>query len=249
MFETSVYSDGQLQKILIERRITQLPLTMIRNAAVEYSPLIWLGAIGVLFTPNLTKATRLTLAGLLALQVILIYRLLPYDARYLGLQYGLFIVFAANVPQAVQDRLSSARLMCIGCAAFLLPWFAIQIDYAKQFFLVAIGIEKTTFYKNYVAFYSDYLQLDRLLPKDIVLLASPAFHISAVYAPRPIFFDVKDLPAGKPVALFMHAGAQLDSYKTGDEIYENPRAVIQTQRTPGQAPLIGWLKVVPFMEN
>jgi hypothetical protein len=245
VFGSSVYSDDRLRQIPGERELTQIPLTMLRNAAVGYSPLIWFGVIGVFFVP-LAKVTRLTLGCLLALQLMLIYWLLPYDARYLGLQYGIFIVFAAYVPQAVQERLSSARTMIAACAVFLLPWFAIQIYYAKQFFLVSTGVEKSAFYQSHIAFYSDYLKLDRLLPKETVLLASPEFqlHISAVYAPRPIFFDPKDLPPKKPVALLNNAGALLDGYEIGDEIYENPRAVIATFRMPGRAPAVGWLKVV-----
>src|SRR5262249_78428 len=137
---------------------------------------------------------------------------------------------------------------------FLLPWLAIQFYYAKQFFLVSSGIEeKNSFYQRHVAFYSDYVELHRLLAKDTVLIVLvPGFRISAVYAPRPIFFDPVDLPAGKPVALISLQGNgevndHLKGYKIADEIYENSRAVIGAYRTPGRAPLFGSLKVVKLV--
>jgi hypothetical protein len=240
-FESPVYSPSWVQiTFQVERDTGQLPLFMIRNAALGYSPLIWLGAIGTILAPDLDRSRRLILGCLLTLQCTLIYWFLPYDVRFLSLHYGLFIVFASLGPQAIQERLSSARAMLVACAVLLFPWLAIQLYYAKQFFLVSAGLEKDSFYERYVALYSDYVELDRLLSRDTVLLA-PAFRLSAVYAPRPIFFDPADLPPGKPIALLMVQG--IEGYKPGEQIYENPLAVIRTYRTPGRAPLVASIKV------
>src|SRR5262249_43662113 len=154
--------------------------------------------------------------------------------RYLTVHYGLFIVFAFLGPRAIQERLGSARVVLLATSVFLVPWLAIQTYYAKQFFLVSMGLEKISFYKRYVPLYSDYVELNRLLSKDTVLLVS-GFRISAVYAPRLIFFDPGDLPPGKPVALIMlphagYVGDSLNGYKIGDEIYEDSQAVIQAYR-------------------
>ena len=248
-FETPIYSHSWLRETFqFERDTNQLPLAMIRNAAVGYSPLIWLGAIAVICVPGLDKSRRVFLGCLLALQCVLIYWFLPYDLRFLTVHYGLFTVFGFLGPRAIQERLGSARVVFIASSIFLFPWLAIQIYYAKQFFFVSTGLEKNSFYQRYVAFYSDYVALDRLLSKDTVLLSLvPGFRISAVYAPRPIFFDTADLPPGKPVALITLQGIVgdlLNSYKIGDEIYEDPQAVIRAYRTPGRAPDVGSLKVV-----
>src|SRR5262249_35573899 len=149
-----------------ERDTGQLPLAMIRNAAVGYSPLIWLGAIGAICAPGLAKSRRVFLGCLLALQCVLIYWFLTYDVRFLTIHYGLFTVFAFLGPRAIQERLVSARVVFVATSIFLLPWLAIQIYYAKQFFFVSTGLEKNSFYQRYVAFYSDYVALDRLLSKD-----------------------------------------------------------------------------------
>jgi hypothetical protein len=241
-----------LENFQVEKDTGELPLFMMRNIALGYSPLIWLGAIGAIIATDLDKSRRIFLACLLALQCFVIYWLLPYDVRYLTLHYGLFIVFACLGPRAIQERLT-ARVTLLAASVFLLPWLGIQLYYAKQFFPVATGLEKYSFYGRYVAFYSDYVELNRLLSKDTVLFF-PGFRMSAVYAPRPIFFDAADLPSGKPVALMtlqstVRAGDVLNGYKIGQEIYGDPRAIIQAYRTPGRAPLVGALTVVQLAKS
>jgi hypothetical protein len=248
---SSVYP--HIESFQATRDANQLPLTMIRNAALGYSPLIWLGVIGVFFTISLSTVTRVILGCLFALQVMLIYWLLPYDIRFLSIHYGLFIVFASLAPAAMQKRLASARAMSLACVMFLLPWLAVQIYYAKFFFSVSLGLEKTAFYERYIAFYSDYIALDNTLGEDTVLL-SPGFRLSAVYAPRPIFFDPADLPDGRPVALLtlgqtIKSDTLVDGYKVATVIYRNDQAVLRTYRTPGRAPDIGPLKVVALSRD
>jgi hypothetical protein len=251
LFGSSVYSISSLEQTFQLEREMWLPLIIIRNAALGYSPLIWLGAVAVLFVPALAGATRVILASLLAMQCLLIYWFMPSDVRYLSLHFGLFIVFVSLGPRAIQERLASVRLAFAACVIFLLPWLAIQVYYAKQFFLVSNGLEKDAFYQRNVAFYSDFVQLDRILSRDTVLLV-PGFTVSAAYAPRPIFFDPADLPPGQPVAMLtlqdtVHVGAPWNGYTIGDEVYENPQAVIRAYRTPGRAPIVGRLKVVRLL--
>jgi hypothetical protein len=230
---------------------SQLPLvTVIWYIFVGYSPLIWLGVIGAIFATELSKVTRLILGSLLVIQCALIYWFLPYDARFLGgLHYGLLIAFAAFIARNFKDYFVRGHVIGAACAIFLVPWLGIQTYYAKQFFPVALGQEKVAFYERYVAFYADYVKLDRLLSKDTVLLVQ-GFRLGAVYAPRPTFFDLADLPREKEVVLFASPetiraiGASNVGYKSGDLIYENPQAVTVTYRTPGRSPSIGPLQVV-----
>jgi hypothetical protein len=244
-----------LNNFELEKDIGEMPFFMLRNASLGYSPLIWLGAIAALFAPDLHKSRRIFLCGLLALQCSIMYLFLPYDVRYLTLHYGLFIVFAFFGPPKIQEWLNSARGVAVASLVFLLPWLAIQIYYAKQFFLVSTGLEKEAFYQRYVPFYFDFVELDRLLSQDTVLLLGiPGFRLSAVYAPRPIFFNPADLPSGKQVALIalehiVPAADFLNGYRIQDTIYEDSRAVIKAYRTPGRAPLIGSLQVLKLVET
>jgi hypothetical protein len=250
VFGPAIYADAWPQDA------NQPPLvTVIQYISAGYSPLIWLGVIGAVFATQLSKVTRLTLVCLLLLQGTLIYSLLPHDARFLGgLQYGLLIAFAAFVARKSKDRLASDRVIGVASAIFLVPWLGIQTYYAKQFFPAALGQETDAFYKRYVAFYADYVKLDRLLSKDTVLLVQ-GFRLGAVYAPRPIFFDAADLPRGKQAVLFASPetiraiGASYVGYKSGDLIYENLQAVTVTYRTPGKLPSIGALQVVKLNKD
>ena len=257
MFGLSIYPQGWPQETFQSTRLaSQLPpVTELPYIFASYSPLIWLGVIGAIFATELSKVIRLTLGCLLLLQCILIYWLLPYDARFLGgLQYGLLIAFAAFVARKSEDLLASGRAIGIACAIFLVPWLGIQTYYAKQFFPVAFGQEKAAFYERYVAFYADYVNLDRLLSKDTELLVQD-FRLGAVYAPRPVVFDPVDLQRGKQAVLLaspesIHTiSAPTSGYKVGDLIYENAQAVTVTYRTPGKSASIGPLQVVKLTKD
>jgi hypothetical protein len=256
-FTSSIYPDNWIQETFqFTRAANRPPLrTVIQYTAVGYSPLVWLGVIGAIFGTDLSKATRTKLGCFFALQCALIYWLLPYDTRFLGgLHYGLLIAFASFVTRGVQDRFAHTRFVAIACVVFLLPWIAIQIYYAKQFFPVSLGLEKAAFYERYVAFYADYTRLDRILSKDTVLLVQD-FRLDSVYAPRPVFFNRADLPQGKPVVLFATpdtvraATASPDGGRVGDLLYENAAAVAVTYRTPGKFPMIEPLQVVKFIRD
>src|SRR4029078_8423912 len=105
---------------------------------------------------------------------------------------------------------------------------------------------KDAFYLRYIALYEDYVKLDKILTKDTVLLFTESFRLRSVYAPRPMLFALSDLPPGKKVVLLSGIAqrtASLDGYRLGDVIYANPRAIIQTYRTPGRSPLVGSIQV------
>lgn len=254
MFESSVYSSTWLEQTFqATRDANRQPSYLIQNAVLGYSPLIWLGVVWVILRTDLNKIQRIILFSLFGLQCLLIYWFLPYDVRFLSLYYGLFIIFALQAPPAMQERLTSVRMTSAACVMFILPWLALQIYYAEQFFPVSLGLEKAAFYNRHIAFYSDYVTLNNLLAEDAVLL-SPHVRVSAVYAPRPIFFDRGDLPQGRPAVLFMlketaGAGTRFNGYKIGRQVYLNGHAVIRTYRTPGRSPEIGPLDVVTLISD
>jgi hypothetical protein len=251
----SIYPEGWAKETFEINRFVNQPslITTVQYVAVAYSPLIWLGVFGAIVMTDLSRVVRATLGGLLVLQTALIYVLLPHDGRFLGgLQFGLAIVFAGFVTRNVMDWCAAQKLAAM-CVMFVIPWFAIQVYYAKQFFLVSLGGEKATFYERYVAFYSDYQMLNRLLPRNAVLLVRD-FRLDAVYAPRPVYFDRADVPEGKHILLFtlpetIRGDGPFDGTKSGKIIYENSNAVTRTYRTPGKQPLMGRLEVVELSQN
>jgi hypothetical protein len=253
----SVYPVGWFQKeFQATREMNQGQfLSLLAFNAINYSPLVWLGVVGALIGTNLSHSTRIALSGFFAMQCAIIIWLLANEFRYLGgLQLGLLIVFACYAKPNIPDRVAFARPIIAVSTIFLLPWLGLQVFYAKQFFPVSLGGDKSVFYKRYVAFYSDYLKLDKILSKDTVVLVSDDFSPGSVYMPRSVFFNSADLPRGKPVVWFASpetieaAGASLAGHKIGSVIYENPRAVTETYRTPGREPTFGALRVVRLVD-
>jgi len=253
-FGPSVYPDGLSQAIIQtgdDASRTRPVISELWVTAVGYSPLIWLGTIGAIAATTLATTTRLALAGLLLLQCAVVYRFFHCEPRFLGgLHYGLVIVFAAFAAPGLAGLVASARAAAIAYALLLLPWLGGQAYYAGQFFRVAFGLETTAFYQRAIAFYADYVALDRLLGSDTVLL-SREFRLSAAYAPRPIFFDVADLPRDRKVVLFTSPQAlpetALGRYRLGDAVYENPQAIIAAFRSPGTPPTVGPLQVITLV--
>jgi hypothetical protein len=251
VFAPSIESDRLREVLRNTRQVNQVSLAIaIKYAAVMYSPIIWLAVGGALFGTDLSKAARAIMCFLLGFQLLLIYWLLPHDVRFLGgLHYGLLIVFASFVAVNVSAKLASRRVLTPACLIFLLPWLGVQVFYAKQFLPVVLGLQDVdVFYRRYIAFYADFVELDRLLPKDAVLLV-PDFRLDSIYAPRPVYFDIADLPPGKQVVLFASpettkAARAMGHYQIGELIYENFRAVTAAYRTPGNRPEIGPLHVV-----
>jgi hypothetical protein len=73
--------------------------------------------------------------------------------RFLGgLEYGLLIIFASYAHPNFRTFSISTRSTVVACAISLLPWLSIQLDYARQFFAVSLGLEKDAFYERYVPF-------------------------------------------------------------------------------------------------
>jgi hypothetical protein len=249
VFGPSIFSQSWITERFQETRANQPSLyTSTYYTTLSYSPLVWLGVVGAVFGTNLPVVTRASLGFLFGLQATLIFLLLPHDARFLGgVQNGLLIIFASHASRKFRDILASTRCALAACTIFLLPWLGIQMYYAKQFFRVSFGLERDAFYDRYVAFYEDFVNLDRLLPKDTVMLVQD-YRLPSVYAPRPVFFDRSDLPPAKKVVLLSSKVAGQDTtsvngYKLGEVIYSNLRAVVATYRTPDRLPVIAPIQV------
>lgn len=214
-----------------------------------YSPLVWVGAIGALISGTTPLAVRRWATALLLGQCLIIAWLLPYHVRFLGgLQYGLAICFALYLPPQLASR---KRAATIAIAIGILPWMMGQAAYTQQFAAMAFGLEeRAAFGRRYVAFFDDFIKLDHLLPANAFLLA-PDGRSPAVYAPRPMVFDLADVPPGRPVYVFSvglpNASDYPAPYTLGPEVYANPAATQTVFRRPWAAPERGELHVVPLV--
>lgn len=173
------------------------------------------------------------------LQMAILTLCVQFDLRFFGgIQCGLTLGVLREVFPG--QRLLSSRIGPVLMAAFLLPWLGIQGYYAQQFLPVVLGSQSMGSYaERYLAFYQDFVELDRLLPADAVLLVH-GVRLDAVYAPRAVYFDHADVPYDRPVYFFV-AGKE-DAADVGAEfavgrlVYLNPTATAITFRTPGRQP-------------
>ena len=242
VFPNSIYDVNVVDNIFREiRESLRLPDRLISTFAI-YSPLLWVGVIGSLTASDLSRSARVTVASFLVLQCVLILMLLPYDLRFLGgIHFGLMIVFACHATTKMQVLLSRKRFLGFAATILLLPWLGAQVYYAREFFRVSLGLQSPVeFCEKYVAFFADYKKLDRILPKDAVIL-SMDYQLSPVYAPRPIYMSAADLPRGRKAYFIGDAGngtlgEVVSGVRLGDVVYRNARAVVQTFRMPGKLP-------------
>lgn len=243
LFRPEVFADFAQSARVANR--SPLSTVLFDNLA-GYAPLVWVGAIGALISSTTPLAIRRWGAALLLGQCLIIAWLLPYHARFLGgLQYGLAICFALHLPPQLVSR---KWVTTIAIAIGILPWMAGQAAYARQFAAMAFGLEdRSAFYRRYVAFFDDFIKLDRLLPANAVLLATD-LRPPAVYAPRPIVFDLADVPPGREVYVFSiglpNASDYPAAYTLGPEVYANPTARQTVFRRSWAAPEFGELHVV-----
>lgn len=255
VFGKSVYNVESIREIFKAGRAVD-PLNVIKSTVFGYSPMIWIGSLGFFAVKGITTITRLIMAFLLGLQLLLIYFLLPFDFRFLGgLQYGLVILLGLVASRQVQTLACARSFMIVVVGLLLLPWLGMQMYYALQFFPVSLGLQqKYEFYEKYVAYYRDYKRLDGILPHNAGLLAGG--RPSSVYSPRSIYLDPADVPRDKELFLF-HIGPKpyvgsfqgAPCYDLGELIYHNPRAVGNAYRTPGRPADIKELQVFRLLRE
>lgn len=255
VFGKSVYNVESIREIFKAGRAVD-PLNVIKSTVFGYSPMIWIGSLGFFAVKGIKTITRLVMAFLLGLQLLLVYFLLPFDFRFLGgLQYGLVILFGLVASSQVQNLACAKSFMIVTAGLLLLPWLGVQTYYALQFFPVSLRLQqKYEFYEKYVAYYRDYKRLDDILPRNAGLLAGG--RPSSVYFPRSIYLDPADVPTDKEPFLF-HTGPKTEArnfgvtrcYNLGELIYENPKAIANTYRTPGRPADIGELQVFRLLRE
>lgn len=226
----------------------------LRNEAVNFSPILWISIAALIFLRRHIAVKPAIGFALLVLQVVIILGWNTYDARYLGgVHYALMILLAAFLSADLRQRMMSHRRFLPIATMLIAPWMLLQIVYAVQFLKLPFGLEsKADFYRRYVPFERDFVQLDRLLPQNALLLAVP-YALDSIYAPRAIYYHVLDVPPDKPAYLLTYvpngsnrenAAIDLHSRFTPDRLlYENADAVVATYRTPGRKPLRGVLRV------
>ena len=88
---------------------------------------------------------------------------------------------------------------------------------------------------------------DRADGKPILILP---YALDSIYAPRPIYYHVLDVPPHRSTFLLTYSEDASDPvpdlrsrFTIAEQIYANDHAVIATYRAPGKKPLLGTIRV------
>jgi hypothetical protein len=148
----SVFPAGMLGILDQMRIINQRGLlSNLRFAAVELSPLMFVGIGFVLWKALRGGREAVLILGLFVFQGVLIWWLLPYDFRFLGgLIYVPLIATVLMLASHSTEPSQPASLTALGrrivglrnsvALIAVVPWLMFQIYYARPFLEVALGI-------------------------------------------------------------------------------------------------------------
>jgi hypothetical protein len=234
---------------------------LARYAAAGFSPLFFISIGWILWTALRGNKTGQVTAVLLLFQCALVAWKFHFDFRFLG---GMEYVAVLAAVLTVANTDSGAKVAngwprigahVVNSRGWILlfaavPWLGYQIYYARPFAGVVTGYTtRSEFVERYVALTHDFEMLDRMLPSDAVLYIGDG-RLPNFYAPRPVVLTPLDLRGRNSVyrltILPEEDVEEIDatsSLKCGTTIYQNEQAVIETYRTPGEAPHIGPVKV------
>jgi hypothetical protein len=237
---------------------------MARYAVAGFTPVFFISILWILWTALRGCKTSRLVGALLFLQGGIVAWKFHFDFRFLGgLEFVAVLAAALTLasPAEADDhsrfsdawtrlgaKLVSWRTWILLFAA--IPWLAFQLYYARPFAEVVSGLTpRSEFMKRYVALSSDFEILDGMLPRDAVIYI-PDARWPNFYAPRPVVLTPLDLRGRASIfrlAISSEPNAEqvdaISPLKCDEMIYRNEAAVVETYRTPGEAPIIGAIKV------
>ena len=262
VFRPSVFPAAMLKIVDQMRVINQVGLlSNMRFAAVELSPLMFVGIAFVIWRASRGGREAALLFSLLLFQGGLILWLLPYDFRFLGgLLYIPLIAAVLMLARAGTNPSQTASLTSLGTRVVglrnwialiaVVPWLMFQIYYARPFLEVVLGImTRNQFRERYVALTQDYEALNRVLPPNAVLYVANG-RVSLFDAPRSVVLTPLDLRQRTSIYRLtlkdLPEKELLDatSILNCDQVaYLNSTAVVETYRIPGKQPKTGTVTV------
>jgi hypothetical protein len=222
----------------------------VRNEAVSYSPIVWLAIAAFCFGRRRLRVAPTIGVALFLIQVVVILGWNTYDARYFGgVHYALMILFGMFLTSDARDAILANRRVMIGLTFLIVPWMLLQFAYSAQFLKLVLGLEsKAQFLSSHVAFFQDFEALDRILPRDAVVLVFP-YGLDSIYVPRPVYYHPLDLPSHRPTFLFAYEphgdprGTTPANFVREQQVYANAGAVTAAFREPGRPPVHGGARV------
>jgi hypothetical protein len=259
----------EMLAILVRMRVvnqSNFGLNM-RFGSVELTPLLFLGVAWAFWLAIRVRREYAVIAALFLFQVALIYKLLPYDFRFLGgLQYVTLIATCVALASVGNGETQPLGLTPLGqrvvrygfgiALVAIVPWIAFQMYYALPFAEATAGVMSgLQFRERFVALTDDYAALDKILPPDAVLFFDDA-RVSMFDAPRSAVMTPLDLRQRTSIyrvvvrddddkqlaAASEPWSGRLDAnsiLKCGEVVYSDTHAFVQNYRLAGRPPKIG----------
>ena len=177
-------------------------LFLYRYELALWSVSLWCGVVIYVFVRDRNQFKSIALT-LFVFQVLIIIFITPWEIRHLsGLQFALFALGMMSInslTQNVKSKIITAMIV------LTIPWTILSAIFAYSLSKVSLGLEDTgLFLKRNSALFEDYSRIDKILPKNaILLIGRDKTNINQMgwysrppifYAPRRTYSAVADLP-------------------------------------------------------
>lgn len=244
--------DIKLAKTMSPKNVNETTIRFIKYNLINFS-IIKLSAIVLLFFSTIKNKIKVELS-LICLFTAMCFQYLgnAFELRYWGSIDSAFLIltllYARN---SWQKQLRKSKIqLTIAISTF--PYLFVMYYYVANLNPIPFfdKADKEIFCKNFIPYYSDYQALDKILPKDAVLLF-PEGNVNIIYAPRKLYLSTKDIKLDTALYIItsslitqpQYYNIQGQMHEKGEQVYENRNSLVRTYRTPNQAPKVAVLKV------
>ena len=252
LFNYPLYDRGIEQIFITTRIMNQSGLkNFLFTSAISLVPAISLSPLIILMGRRIKFEKKLFFYVIVFIQAYFIIKYLPHDFRFFGgLIYVSFFMAVVELYYFFKSKMRVNMLRgVLALIIFVCPWIISQFYRGIPLVKVVFGIQnKKSYYRKYIAFYDDFVNIDRILPEDCVLLFP--WHGPVAYSPRFPVVDHRDIPADKRAYLIIwekkrvqDASGFAKRWEKAKLVYQNPQAIVSTTRQPHKQNRIDLVKV------
>ena len=251
LFNNSVYNVTEIEHVLnrYSSKLPYLNLTItyfIKIICFDYSPVV---IVSLLVYIIRGYRYNQILFLFFIIQLMVIYLQLPHDIRFFG--GTIYCVSIICLIHFYTQKMLFKKYKCIFVRVsmvILILYSCILCLYGSQFFGISLGIQtKQDFFQKKIAMYSDFIALNKILPKNATILAC-GIRANGVYFPRDVIYDIRDYE-NKGSELFILSpddsinNCETVPFRLGKKRYTNKNANVVIFRTPFNKPLVKTVSV------
>jgi len=180
-------------------------------------------------------------------EILIVYIKLPHDIRFIGgLLYLIPLILLQHYYKSNNIFIHYLEKYKLALILHIIFYSLLSLYYSALF-SKSLFLDKdwTSSYKRTIAYYDDYIAMDKLLPKDATII-SILGRTSLSYMPRKVIVyttekDLQNLELGDDLYILSskHLNGIYNNFEIGKEIYFNNNAISITFRTPYKNNLVG----------